>query len=181
MKPICLGVAVAALAFATVAAAPVHAERTGVKTLKGLHVVQVVIEDVDSDLASAGVTKDTLQINVEQQIKDAGIKVFDEDDWKSDSAHPYQYIRVNSMKSGDDKFFAFSLDVELHQDVNLTRDSDIDTLATTWETGSFGILESEHVKRLYKSVTKEVGEFIDDFNAQNSDSASRPTSHPKAA
>ena len=117
----------------------------------------------------------------EDQIKDAGIKVYDDDGWKADDAHPYLYIRVNSMKSGDDKFFAFSLDVELHQDVNLPRDTNIDTLAATWETGSFGILETEHAKRIYKSVEKEVGEFIDDFNAQNSETSSSGTGHHKAA
>jgi hypothetical protein len=184
MKPILLGAVVAALMFAATCATPVHAERTGVKTLKGLKGVQVLIEDIDADLAAAGVNKDTLQSNVEGQLKDANITVYDDDQWKADTAHPYLYVRVNSIKSNDEKFFAFSLDIELHQDVTLTRDSDIDTLATTWETGSFGIIEADQAKRIYKSVTKEVAEFVEDFNAQNADTAMRgsvPSHSAKAA
>lgn len=173
MKPFVCGSIVAVLLLSLAVASPVRADRSGVDTLKGLHGVQVVVEDVDPNLEAAGVTKDEIQTKVEDELKEAGIKVFDEDDWKADDAHPYLYLRVNSMQSDDGKFFAFSLDVELHQDVNIPRDNSIESLASTWETGSFGLLETENAKHLYGNIKKQVGEFIDDFNAQNGSSSSK--------
>lgn len=144
------------------------AQRAGVKTLKGLAGVQVVVEDVAPDLTASGIKASDIQLSVEALLNAAGIKVYDEDEWKADSAHPYLYIRINSVKTADTSLFAYSLDVELHQTVNLVQNSDVTTLASTWETGSFGLVPVASVRRICDAVNLDVGEFVTDYNEQNS-------------
>jgi len=167
-------VSAAIIAFAALLACPVRADdsRAGVDTLKGLHGVRVVVEDLDSDLIAAGISGDHIQSNVEDQLKKAGITVEDEDAWKDDSAHPFLYIRLSSFKSDDGKFYAYHIDVELDQQVTV-QNGDTRTLCQTWQTGCIGIAPKDSVPQLYDRVTTYVGEFVDDFNSQNPSSSAR--------
>lgn len=167
--------AIAAMAcLAAMIACPARADdssRLGVDTLKGLHGVNVVVENLDDDLIKDGVSKDTIQSNVESQLKKAGITVMDDDGFKNDPAHPYLYVRVSSFKSNDGTCYAYDIDVELNQAVTLQNGTS-NTLAETWETGCIGIVTTANVSHLYDHVSDEVGEFVSDFTSANPSSSS---------
>jgi hypothetical protein len=168
--------AAALIVFIALVVSPVRADdnsRSGVDTLKGLHGVRVVVEDISSDLASDGITTDKIQSNVEDQLKKAGITVMDSDTWKNDPAHPFLYVRVSSIKSDDGKYYAYNVDVELNQSITTQQNSSSGDFGDTWDTGTIGIVQIADVSHIYDRVTEDVGEFVSDFNSQNSTASAK--------
>ncbi|HEX5322186.1 MAG TPA: hypothetical protein VFW40_00270 [Capsulimonadaceae bacterium] len=168
----------AILAFAVCPARADDNSRMGVETLKGLHGVHVIVEDLDSNLTKDGVTVDKIQSNVDDQLKKAGITSMDEDTAKDDPARPYLDVCVTAIKSDDGKVYAYFINIQLFQRVTL-QDGESKALGVTWQVGCVGYIAPSDVTNMYNKVTDEVGEFVDDFNSENPASTSRNTTPAK--
>ncbi len=143
------------------------------ETLRDLEGVFVIVETVKPDAEADGLDIAELQREVESALSGAGIKVLTHDQWRSTPGRPWLYVSVNTIKFLTSYFF--SLDVQLKQEVNLSRSGSISTSASTWELGSLGMtLSSDLRARIYQAVGGYVQRFIDDYAESNTPQGKTP-------
>lgn len=138
------------------------------ETLRGLVGVLVIVENIKEDAEEAGLTVPQLQLAVEQQLAQGGIRVLAHDEWRTAEGRPWLYVSVNTVKVVTSYFF--SIDVQLKQEVTLRRDGSIMTSSATWEMGSIGFVTAEDLpSKIGEFVSVYVADFISDCKVANSD------------
>ncbi|MBI5250858.1 MAG: hypothetical protein HY912_15330 [Desulfomonile tiedjei] len=145
------------------------------ETLRDLAGVFVIVETVKSDAEADGLSVTELQKDVELKLSQAGIRVLDHDEWRSTPGRPWLYVSVNTIKFLASYFF--SLDVQLKQEVSLSRSGSISTSSSTWELGSLGMtVISDLPNRVRQAVDAYVQRFIDDYDTVNDSRTKSPLS-----
>ena len=120
-------------------------------TLRGLANFRVVIEWLEPDVASYGLSGAQLQTDVELRLRDAGLVL-------KETSPAWLYVRVSTIKVGQFEVFAYSLDIQLRQPV--TTGNGTVTTATTWSSGAIGCIAAD---RLSEKVRKSVSDHVDQF------------------
>ena len=130
------------------------------QTLKGLKGVAVVVEQLDAEEERAGLTKATIQTDVELKLRLAGIPVL------TQSGVPYLYVQVSVLPRSDG-YWPFHINVEFNQIVLLDRDRTIVGYASTWSEVLFGGVGEANV-RILRDTTKDlVDQFINAYLSVN--------------
>jgi len=94
------------------------------EVLKGLHGVAIIVEDLASEAARPGLTKDKLQTEVESRLRKAGIPVLtEEQNSRANPSMPFLYITLETVRSNPQlsDISAFSIHVQLNEVVALLR------------------------------------------------------------
>jgi len=141
-----------------------------VKSLRGLQGVDVLIESLPSDAKKAGVTKRQLRIEVEVELRKAGISVLTEDESLNAPGMSYLYVHVNAVALTEslEGSYIFSVRVELKQYVYLGRDRSIGTTAITWQRGAVGTVGTDNFRKSVRETVRDyVNEFINDYLTVN--------------
>ena len=107
--------------------------------LRGLPGVMIRVE-LNSTLKDDGMQKQPAYLDIEEKLREAGIKVYTEKQWREADGHPQLYIEVNASKVQDNwQFYTFSVNVHLMQDVYIVRDKQTALhQASTWFRASAG-------------------------------------------
>jgi len=93
-------------------------------TLKGISAISVLVEDLPDGAKVLGLTKESIQTDVELKLRLAGMTVVTLEESNSLPGRPYLYVFVNvTARPG-----AARIDVSLHQDARLERDGQRVTL-----------------------------------------------------
>ncbi len=138
-------------------------------TLRGLAGVRVLVEDLAPEIEKGGLTRDKLQGQIEQKLKDAKIKILTQEECLKTPGEPYLYIILNAnaiRPKGD--AYAYSIDIGLIQNVMLQRNPTLKGYAITWSTGGIGSIEKEFLDRLRESVDDLVNIFVQAYLNENS-------------
>jgi len=156
---------IACLLFAGAAAFNHEVQR---KTLAGLQGVRVVIEDLSPDAERDGLSKPTLQTDVELKLRQAGITVLTRETGNPAPGDPWLYLNVATVKRSTG-LYAFNVYLKLNQDVRLTRAPSTMMSAVTWDAlGTVGIVGSEPFSSTVRGVVKDqVDQFINAYLAAN--------------
>ena len=109
------------------------------KALQGLPGVLLRVE-LNKTLLDDGMQKRPIYFEVEEKLREAGIQVYTEKQWRDAAGHPQLYIEVNASKVQDNwRFYTFSVNVHLMQDVYIVRDNQTALhQASTWFRASAG-------------------------------------------
>lgn len=139
--------------------------------LRGLPGVLVVIESFqDANAESRGLTESQLQTDVELRLRKAAIRVLTIEERKSaGEGRAMLYVNVK-LVSGDeplDGVYAYSLSVEVWQQVLLVTPPFAKVLAISWHTEVTGIVGKVHLGKLREDVGDLVDKFINDYLAAN--------------
>jgi len=148
----------------------ISAQTDEVKSLRGLRGVSVVIEDLPSSAKKAGLTKSQLQIDVEVELRKAGIPVLTKDKRWTAPGMPYLYVNVNSTAlSGVLKgSYAFNVVVTLDQVVDLGLNRSKGIYAATWDKMKVGGGGKNNIKKKVREIVRDyVNEFINDYLTVN--------------
>ena len=152
------------------------------QTLRGLKGVLVVITGISPEAERDGLKKSDLLADVEDRLKQAGIRVLSRAERFQAPGQPHLYVRFIDQKRTDMELYAISIAVHLEQHVRLTRDAKVLVPAETWGmTGvvSVGAKELQSVRRL---VVDFVDLFVEAMIAANGDmSPAAPAPAPVAA
>ena len=107
--------------------------------LSGLPGMKIQVE-LNKTLIDDGMQKRPIYLEVEEKLREAGIQVYTEKQWRDTVGHPQLYIEVNAAKVQDNwPFFTFSVNVHLMQDVYIMRDNQTALhQASTWFRASAG-------------------------------------------
>ena len=141
---------------------------TAAETLRGLTGVDVVVEDPQAgpEAERAGLTRSTLQSDIESQLREAGIRVLSDDEWQAAPDRPWLFVRVQTMRPAAG-VYGYIISVDVMQRVRLARDPNIDAVAMTWTTGEIGSVGGDNVSRIRDSVQAQVDLFINAYWAVN--------------
>jgi hypothetical protein len=137
-------------------------------TLRGLHGVRVLVEDLIPEVERSGLTKNRLQTFVETRLRKAGIKVLTQEECFATPGEPYLYVNINlnTGKAGDE-ICAYSIDIGVIQNAFLQRDPKQKTYVVTWSAGGVGLIEKEFLNRLQDSAEDLVSIFINAYLSVN--------------
>ena len=135
------------------------------QTLKGITGVSIIVEDMQPNLLkyekstkNFTVTKAQIRRDVEQRLKNTGIKVLTPEVWKDTPGCPVLYVNVNTHES--EKYrFAYNIQLELRQVVSLVANPQIRTLTPTWGINITGVA---HIGTL-ALISKDLGVLLDRF------------------
>ena len=136
------------------------------QSLKGLKGIAVLVESLKPEVELAGLTKASIQTDVDLKLRLAGIPVL-----SRDVAHPgvqyFLYVQVSFLPIPDG-VWPYRIDVELTQRVLLDRDRSIIGIASTWSVGSVGRVGKENVRKFVRDAIKDrVDEFINAYLSVN--------------
>ncbi len=133
-------------------------------SMRGLKGVKVVVESIHED-AKALLTERQLQDSIETQLKEKSIALLNEADWKNSPGAPTLYLNLSILKSSNGQY-AYTITLQLIQNVLLDRDRSFSTRAATWDTSADGLAERDAiVSTINKSVDEAVKEFVNEFLA----------------
>lgn len=163
-----------ALALCLTVASAVSAGRLGMETksLKGLAGVCVVVESLAPDITQDGLSSDILKKTISDRLAAGGVSLLTEEQLSQPGGAIF-YISITSVKN-DMGLYACNIHAEVIQAAALTRDPNILTPATTWTSGTVGIVGASNVKQLGRTVSDIADEFIKDFLSVNSKQQLKP-------
>ncbi len=133
------------------------------ESLKGIHGIYVVVEDMGPELKGV-LTRSEMRKRVEKQLRSAGIRLVKELEAAKLPGEPYLYVNLAALPLGP-KRYACRIDFEVHQLVALAHNS-ASGHAITWEQG---VVTAGGVKTIYDNVDDLTFDFIYDYLAMNPD------------
>lgn len=104
--------------------------------------------------------------NVRQVLTDADISLIPDKEVRSSDQIPFLYMHINSMDAGQG-LVPFSISLRFYQPVRLMLNRDLQTSASTWETGLVGIVSYDQMHIIQESAIGLIEEFINDFRSVN--------------
>ena len=115
---------------------PAFAQDAALRGLPGL----LIRVELNQTLQDDGMQKRPATVDVELKLREAGIAIFTEKQWREAPGHPQLYIEVNASKVQDNwRFYTFSVNVHLMQDVYIVRSNQTALhQASTWFRASAG-------------------------------------------
>lgn len=100
------------------------------------------------------------------QIVDANIRYVQDEEIESSADIPFLHMHINVMQM-ENGLIPFSINLRLYQPVKLMLNRDLETTATTWETGLVGLVSFDQLHVINQSAMGLVETFIDDFHKSN--------------
>lgn len=100
------------------------------------------------------------------QLVEAGIRFISDDEVESSADIPFLYMHINTMEL-DNGLVPFSINLQLYQPVKLTLNRDLQTSASTWDTGMVGIVSRDQLPVINQAAENMMAEFINDYRKAN--------------
>jgi hypothetical protein len=129
-------------------------------TLKGVGIVEVVVEAMDPNAERDGLTRSELQTEIEARLRQAGITV-------GSNLTGHLYVTVDTAKGDKGQTYAYNVEVEYVQQVVLPRDPQAPIYVPTWETGGVGLIGADRLREVRQDVANYVDQFIKAYLEQN--------------
>ncbi len=130
-------------------------------TLKGINGLSVVVVDLPDGAMVLGLTKDSIQTDVELKLRLAGVRVMTLEEHLEVPGKPYLYIDLNLTKSAR----AASVDVSLHQNARLDRNGELAYGVATWNAGV--LITNPTAQTIHDYVKDAVDQFLNAWLSVN--------------
>lgn len=138
---------------------------TGRETLRGLSGVEVIVEPLQAELESAGLTTGALQAAVSARLADAGVPVFASQAENPSPAQAYLYVHVNALPLPEAGLQAVALALQVRQAVDSLVGPARIVDAVTWDAHNVLALPAGDPGGLFSELETYVDRFIDDWRA----------------
>jgi hypothetical protein len=132
-------------------------------TLKGLHGVNVLVEELQPEAEKYGLTKEAIQTDTELRLRQYGIKVLSPEE----PLISWLYINVTTVVDEPLGIAAVAVQVQFRQQVLLYRNLKTRVIATTWRKDMVVRVGATKLKDVRESVKDLVDKFINDYLAVN--------------
>lgn len=152
----------------TATAAPSAAQTAVRSTLTGLTGVRLAVEDIPLDAERDGMTTAGIQVQVETLLSRAQIKILDLETWNKTPGKPLLQVAFVAVKNQAGTY-AYNLDVQLFQTVQLSRQSSLSAESATWTAPTMVHLVNVSRLRedLHQEIEDKIGAFVSSFRAAN--------------
>lgn len=139
-------------------------DRYGLKGLRGFF---VKVGNLPYDVESQGLTQQSLQRDVELQLRKGGALVLTREQGADNPNAPRLQVRINPSKTPRGSFYAYSILVTFDQAATLTRDNTIIVDASTWSKVGTGMVKTKKVDEIRAHALEIVDEFLNAYLAEN--------------
>lgn len=100
------------------------------------------------------------------RLIESGIRYVSDEEVRSSADIPFLYMHINTMQL-ENGLVPFSIQLRLYQPVKLSLNRDLQTSASTWETGMVGIVSYDRLATINRAADDLLQDFIDDYNRSN--------------
>ena len=139
-------------------------------TLVGLQGLSVVVEDVQPNVqkyaAKFGLSGAQIRRDVEQQLRENGVRVVEGNDWLAIPGRPVLCVNVNTHET-EKYWYAYDIKLELRQLAVLEANPQVKTLAGTWSISVTGLANIGNLNLIRQDVGVLVGRFVQAYRAVN--------------
>ena len=138
------------------------------RVLQDLDGIYLVIEEITVEQEDPGLLEYQLQEDLKLALRIAGIPVLSAEEWIETPGTPYLYVNVTIASVARDQLAAYSISLELHQNVALSREPSVTTSSSTWDTGLVNISSTGRLDDdIRQSLVALVEFFVEDFSMAN--------------
>ncbi len=144
------------------------------ESLEGLRGVEVIVEELKSELEDFNLTAGQVQREVEGKLQNAGIQVLSKEDNEKIQPlrKPYLYLKVNSYKlPWRRSSFAFCIHIALNQQVKLRGNPELKKTifySPTWYKSEVGGVTGKDISEIIEVVKTLTEKFIHAYQTANS-------------
>jgi len=136
------------------------------ESLKALPGVFIVVDDLESTVEKAGLTKADIQSQVEQELRLAGIPILSREQWVTTPGGPYLHVNAFVLSSNE-SVWPFFIEVSSMQRVILERSSVNIFFAPTWSVATVGSVGSNKLGQIKDIVKDYVDQFAKAYRTVN--------------
>jgi hypothetical protein len=124
---------------------------------------------VAKDMEEKGMTTFVFAVEIERRLKQAGVRVLNVEFDEPVAGNPTLYLSVTAVIDEYVEHCAYSIRLELTQNVSLERrpDTTLEGIAT-WSTGGVGVYAKGWRQAILDDVSAYTDQFIDAYFAANS-------------
>jgi len=130
-------------------------------TLRGIKEVNVVIESIEPEIQSLGLTQAQVKADVEAKLREANIPVAQD----IERGRPAVYVYVQVMKPEKISRLFYSISLSVLQNVALERDPNVKTNTDTWLVRMLGM--SSGTEAIRSDIRSLLDQFIEDYRKAN--------------
>jgi hypothetical protein len=105
------------------------------------------------------------QQSINQHVE-SGIRYISDEEVRSSADIPFLHMHINTMQI-ENGLVPFSIQLRLYQPVKLTLNRDLQTSASTWETGMVGIVSYDQLPVINQAAKDLIVTFIADYFEAN--------------
>jgi len=137
-------------------------------SLTGIDALYVFVQGLTEETQKAGLTTEQIQTEVEDKLKQMGIRVVSEEESLRIAGSSVLYVNISAHKRTRTAAFVYHVDVGILQRVTLVRDPIIRPMSITWNKGQLGYCPSSGLaKSLRGTVGYLMDRFQEDYRAAN--------------
>jgi hypothetical protein len=137
-------------------------------SLAKIDTLYVFVQGLTEETKKEGLTAEQIQSEVEDKLKQMGIKVVSEEESLKIAGSPVLYVNITANKRTRTAAFVYHVDVGILQKVTLVREPKIRTMSITWNRGQVGYCPSISLaKSLRETVGYLMDRFQEDYQAAN--------------
>lgn len=124
------------------------------------------IEGTQQVVDHDSLTPSVIRQRAVNQIVEAGLRFVSDEEVESSADIPFLYMHINTMQL-DNGLVPFSISLQLYQPVKLSLNRDLQTSASTWDTGMVGIVSQDQLPVINQAAENMMTEFINDYQRAN--------------
>src|SRR6056297_1352484 len=151
--------------------ADLFAQNETVRQLISLEGIQEVgftanLEGSRTVTSDKNLTPSNIRQAVVEELINNDIKFADDEEVRSSADIPFLYMHINMLEL-ENGLIPFSIELRLYQPVKLSLNRNLETSASTWESGMVGIVSLDRISLIREAALNEVLTFIDDYHSAN--------------
>lgn len=116
--------------------------------------------------SDTSLTPSTIRQQAVNQLVQAELQYVSDEEVRSSTDIPFLYMHINMLEM-ENGLVPFSIELRFYQPVKLVLNRDLQTSASTWETGMVGMVSLDRLPVISEAAGNLVNEFIDDFHQSN--------------
>lgn len=137
-------------------------------SLAKIDALYVFVQGLTEETKREGLTTEQIQSEVEDKLKQMGIRVVSEEEGLKIAGSPVLYVSISVYKRTRTPAFVYHVDVGVLQRVTLVREPRIRPMSITWNKGQLGYCPSISLaKSLRETVGYLMDRFQEDYRAAN--------------
>lgn len=155
-----------ALALTALTGVTLAADQEEIKTLQGLKGVFVTVDNLNPAAEAMGLSSKKVHGDVALRLRQKGISVFNVKQMRQTPGLPILKVLINVHKAADN-LYVYAIDVDVQQTVRLVHRPSIKAYATTWKTGTLGIVTNDKLDSMRDLIMDFVDDFVSDYQQAN--------------
>ncbi|MEX1270676.1 MAG: hypothetical protein WEA56_16805 [Balneolaceae bacterium] len=116
--------------------------------------------------SDTSLTPSSIRQQAVNQLVQAELQYVSDEEVRSSTDIPFLHMHINMLEM-ENGLVPFSIELRFYQPVKLILNRDLQTSASTWETGMVGLVSLDRLPVIGEAAGNLVSEFIDDFHQSN--------------